>query len=334
MITDDVAAAVLDSLPSRIAVLGPDGTVIRLNDAWRRSAAAGLVVVPVRPGTSWLAACEAGAQGSSPLRALGALTRRMLNSRRDHGHIELPVTTPRGERWVDVRIRPLSRGDGLVVVADDITERHDHEKVLRHRATHDPVTGLLNRSALRDLIDASLGTRPADGDDVGLLFLDLDEFRLVNHRFGYAVGDAALQAAARRFQETVGSEGVLGHWGGDQFVVVTTRTSRPAAMVLADRLSSCLAEPLEANDQEVRITVSVGLAFGSTLRFGPDTAPPPGEGAAAAATPQDPSTPPPPDAMALVRMASEEIVRMRARNQGPLTARSSPHQPPESGSST
>ncbi|WP_066065898.1 sensor domain-containing diguanylate cyclase [Frankia sp. EI5c] len=379
MITDDVAAAVLDSLPSRIAVLGPDGTVVRLNDAWRRSAAAGLAVVPVRPGASWLAACEAAGKSAAPLRTLAALTRRMLNSRRDQVHVEIPVATPRGERWVDVRIRALSRGDGLVVVVDDITDRHGQEAGLRHRATHDSVTGLPNRVALRDLINNALGPRKAtrpgqatpsersiptgpgtsserggasggsaspsptcatsarqpagspttapEAVDLAVLFLDLDGFRLVNHRFGYPVGDGALRAVAQRFREALGSDALLGHWGGDEFVVVATGTTRPAVAALAERLGSALSEPLPVSDHQIRLTVSVGQAFAEGVRSGH-------EGATPAAT-RDPDDttgssrprPPMPDAETLVKAASEEIVRARATREA-FSAR----QPgPESG---
>ncbi|WP_018504158.1 GGDEF domain-containing protein [Parafrankia discariae] len=389
MITDDVAAAVLDSLPSRIAVLGPDGMVVRLNDAWRRSAAAGLAVVPVRPGASWLAACEAAGRGAEPLRTLAGLTRRMLDNRRDQVRVEIPLTTPRGERWLDVRIRALSRGDGLVVVVDDVTDRHDREAALRHRATHDPVTGLPNRSALRDLITEALaapptavsgqlappettrnsgrrtsseqagvpgaetGTVPVRTDQpdaagaeggapeggaavggaaeairpgagaaavptgssaVAVLFLDLDAFARVNQRFGYAVGDGTLRAVALRFAEVLEPGAVLGRWGGDEFVVVTTAGTGQAAVALADRLTSCLVDPLVVEDHRVRVTASVGIAFGGGLRSGHgEVAPSRADDAVGLDAARPVPVHRPLDGDALVRMAGEEIMKARSR---------------------
>lgn len=373
MISDDVAAAVLDSLPSRVAVLGPDGTVVRLNDAWRRSAAAGLAIVPVRPGLSWLAACEAASQASAPLQTLAALTRRMLNARRDQARVEIPVSTPRGKRWMDVRIRPLSRGDGLVVVVDDVTDRHEKEVALRHRASYDPVTGLPGRSTVRDLIDAALGAHPtsafgpvdppgrarpegrrppsarasaagtwaagpsvwatsdegprgptadagSDAAGTAVLFLDIDGLHLVNRRFGYEVGDGTLRAAARRFQEVLGSDAIVGHWGGDQFVAAMTSTTSAAAASVANRLRTCLAEPVDVAGQQIPITVSVGLAFAGGVR----------SGHARSALPTGRATPEPAashgplaaqsDAEVLVRMAGDDVARARSGHRGDATA--------------
>ncbi|CAI7975431.1 diguanylate cyclase [Parafrankia soli] len=415
MITDDVAAAVLDSLPSRIAVLGPDGMVVRLNDAWRRSAAAGLAVVPVRPGASWLAACEAAGRSTEPLRTLAGLTRRMLDNRRDQVRVEIPLATPRGERWLDVRIRALSRGDGLVVVVDDVTDRHDREAVLRHRATHDPVTGLPNRSALRDLIAEALAAPPtvgsgqmappgvtrnsgrrtsseragvagfeawtvpvrtgrpdpaepptadrtagvegneaeatlpgagaagveaegtggtAEGTGVAVLFLDLDAFGRVNQRFGYTVGDGTLRAVALRFAEVLGPGAVLGRWGGDEFVVVTTEVTGHAAVALADRLTSCLVDPLVVDDHRVRVTASVGIAFGGGLRSGHgEVAPLGADHAAGLGTPPAPVHRPL-DGDALVRMAGEEIVKARSRARETRRGRSRRQNRSKSGDSS
>nr|MDT0667705.1 GGDEF domain-containing protein [Micromonospora sp. DSM 115978] len=131
-------------------------------------------VVPVRPGASWLAACDAAAQRGASAGRLAALTRQMLDQRRDRARVEVDAATPRGRRWLDVRLRPIAAGLGLVVVVDDVTERHERELVLRHQASHDAVTGLLNRSALREVVTAGL-VRDDVGDDhrVAVVFCDL-----------------------------------------------------------------------------------------------------------------------------------------------------------------
>jgi diguanylate cyclase (GGDEF)-like protein len=168
VLTDDVAAAALDALPSFVAVLGPDGTVVRLNEAWRRSAATGLAVVPVRPGGSWLAACDAVGD-SAAISTLARFTRQMLDHRRERARIEIPQSTPRGRRWLDVRLCQIGGGQGMLVVVDDVTDRHERESALRHHASHDPVTGLPNRPALRDRIAAALtrSAPPTPGTAVG-----------------------------------------------------------------------------------------------------------------------------------------------------------------------
>ena len=315
MLTDDVAAAALDALPSFVAVVSPDGTVVRLNEAWRRSAATGLAVVPVRPGGSWLAACDAAAQRGVSAGRLAVLTRQMLDQRRDRARIEVDATTPRGRRWLDVRLRPIAAGLGLVVVVDDVTERHERELALRHQASHDAVTGLLNRSALRDVVAEALArpeaAGPAVSDDhrVAVVFCDLDAFRRVNQTFGYAVGDGTLRAVGERLASATTPSEVIGRWGGDEFVAVGRGVTDADAVALAERLSAALAEPLLVDGHRVRATVSVGLALSGSL---------PAAGTAGTGTAASVGSA---AANMLVRMAGEELVRARARSQRPRNPR-------------
>ena len=336
MLTDDVAAAVLDSLPSLVAVLGPDGTVTRLNEAWRRSAAAGLAVVPVRPGTSWIAACEAAGRsaereagkGREPtrdaaaFRTLAALTRQLLDARRDRARLEISQHTPRGRRWLDIRMRTLGRGRGLIVVVDDVTDRHDRETALRRMATHDPVTGLPNRAAMRELIDSVLNEQASQGaaettgettdeearrgTGVAVLFLDVDAFRRVNQTFGYTVGDETVRAVGQRLASVLGPNDILSRWGGDEFVVLARGITGTEAAALADRLTSALDAPLEVDQHRIRVSASVGIALAGGARpsgKGGDgeTADPAGGGAALL------------DGEGLVALAGQELVQARAR---------------------
>jgi diguanylate cyclase (GGDEF)-like protein len=341
VLTDDVAAAALDALPSFVAVLGPDGTVVRLNEAWRRAAATGVAVVPVRPGASWLAACDAAAESAPPIQTLATLTRQMLDHRRDRGRVEVPQVTPRGRRWLDVRLRTIAGGQGMVVVVDDVTERHDREQALRHRATHDPVTGLPNRLALRERVAVALahpdpppdgehGEDGEDGDPSGLqgeagtgphraavLFLDLDAFRRINQTFGYTFGDAVLRAAAGRLSGALGAQGALGRWGGDEFVVLAENITSTEAAGLAERLAQSLAEPVTVDGHQIRLSVSIGIALSGAAEAA-DAAARLRRGAENAALLA---------ADALVGLAGEEVVRARVRARSSARRRSSRRQP-------
>lgn len=336
MLTDDVAAAALDALPSFVAVISPEGTVVRLNEAWRRSAATGLAVVPVRPGASWLAACDAAAQRGVSAGRLAALTRQMLDQRRDRARIEVDAVTPRGRRWLDVRLRPMAAGLGLVVVVDDVTERHERELALRHQASHDPVTGLLNRSALREVIvkalarpDASEADHLGDGHRVAVVFCDLDAFRRVNQTFGYVVGDATLRAVGERLVAATAPSEVVGRWGGDEFVAVGRGASDADAVALVERLSATLTEPFLVDGHRVRVTASLGLALSGSLPAADPAAAAGAHPTSSAATPTA-ATPAAArhaearqaEAEALVRMAGEELVRARSRNQRTRSPRS------------
>ncbi|WP_261554560.1 GGDEF domain-containing protein [Frankia tisae] len=363
MPTDDVAAAVFDSLPSLIAVLGPDGTVTRLNEAWRRSAATGVALLPVRPGMSWLAACDHAAQAAAlsagaevnqarsspsgqtgatvfdpvtPIRTLAFLSRQLIDRRRTRARIELPQPALRGHRWLDVRLSTLIRGDGLIVVVDDVSERRHREEDLRRQASTDPITGLANRTALGTLLAARLtpsgpgasdATRargmnaassalpPPSPERAGtaVLFLDLDAFRRINNSFGYLTGDAALHAVARRFSSVLGPTDIIGRWDGDEFVVLAGSGDAPNVADLAERLAAALDEPLDVHGHRIRLSVSVGVALvGTTPSHSGDNHPEqreqgrqPGTRGAAGA--------PSEDGDALVARAGAEVTRARSR---------------------
>ncbi|WP_261565529.1 GGDEF domain-containing protein [Frankia gtarii] len=363
MPTDDVAAAVFDSLPSLIAVLGPDGTVTRLNEAWRRSAATGVALLPVRPGMSWLAACDHAAQAaaqpaganmnqarSSPsgqtgvtvfdpvtsIRTLAFLSRQLIDRRRTRARIELPQPALRGHRWLDVRLSTLIRGDGLIVVVEDVSERRHREEDLRRQASTDPITGLANRTALGTLLAARLtpsrsgasdatGARdvnaasstltppPPERAGTAVLFLDLDAFRRINNSFGYPTGDAALHAVARRFSSVLGPTDIIGRWDGDEFVVLAGSGDAPIVADLAERLAAALDEPLDVHGHRIRLSVSVGVALvGATPSHAGDNHPEQREqghhlgtrGAVGASSE---------DGDALVARAGAEVTRARSR---------------------
>ncbi|EIV94309.1 GGDEF domain-containing protein [Frankia sp. QA3] len=366
MPTDDVAAAVFDSLPSLIAVLGPDGTVARLNEAWRRSAATGVALLPIRPGMNWLAACDHAADAAetaarsagrdvdqapsspyghtevtvldpvAPFRKLAFLSRQLIDRRRTRARIELPQPALRGHRWLDVRLSTLIRGDGLIVVVEDVTERRHREEDLRRRATTDPITGLANRTALRTLLAARLNPSRSGTSDAtkapnvnaassvrthpspemagtAVLFLDLDAFRRINHSFGYPTGDAALHAVARRFSSVLGPADIIGRWDGDEFVVLAGSGDAPEVADLAERLVAALDEPLDVHGRRIRLSVSVGVALaGASPPHAGDNHPGQREQGRRPGTRWASATPAE-DGDALVARAGAEVTRARSR---------------------
>ncbi len=363
MPTDDLAAAVFDSLPSLIAVLGPDGTVTRLNEAWRRSAATGVALFPVRPGMSWLAACDHAAQAAAlsaganvnqarsspsdqagvtvfdpvtPIRTLAFLSRQLIDRRRTRARIELPQPALRGHRWLDVRLSTLIRGDGLIVVVEDVSERRHREEDLRRQASTDPITGLANRTALgtllaarltpsgsgasdatraRDVNAASSALPPPSPERAGtaVLFLDLDAFRRINNSFGYPTGDAALHAVARRFSSVLGPTDIIGRWDGDEFVVLAGSGDAPNVADLAERLAAALDEPLDVHGHRIRLSVSVGVGLvGATPSHAGDNHPEQREQGRRLGN-QGAVGAPGEDGDALVARAGAEVTRARSR---------------------
>jgi diguanylate cyclase (GGDEF)-like protein len=135
------------------------------------------------------------------------------------------------------------------------------EQVARHRATHDALTDLPNRELLTGAI-SRWGERAAgEGQEITLLFIDLDRFKMVNDSWGHRVGDELLCAVAARLSTAVRSEDLVCRIGGDEFVIMLATTSpSPLPESLAQRLLADFAEPFVLSVGSVIITPSIGVA--------------------------------------------------------------------------
>jgi diguanylate cyclase (GGDEF)-like protein len=180
---------------------------------------------------------------------------------------------------------PQSGGAASVLVAGAATsavvaawrvERAARTAVLRearlaHQVTHDPLTGLGNRTAAEQAITAALGAAARAGEQVAVVFLDLDRFKLVNEAHGYSVGDGLLVEVGARLTRTFGRRGVVARVGGDEFVVVVFPVLGPlAAGREAELAHRALAAPFALYGTELAISVSVGVAVGSATEAGAD----------------------------------------------------------------
>ena len=140
-------------------------------------------------------------------------------------------------------------------------DRAATEHELRRRALEDPLTGLANRALLARQLEAELRHSRRLGDCVCLLTLDLDRFKTVNDTLGHTVGDALLREVAVRLTACVREEDLVAHPGGDEFMVLATRTATDHAIAeVAHRLIDAVVEPFEINGHEVFVTASVGIA--------------------------------------------------------------------------
>jgi diguanylate cyclase (GGDEF)-like protein len=137
-------------------------------------------------------------------------------------------------------------------------ESIDQASTAAWAATHDPLTGLLNRSGLVSAASDHVSDRR--NRHTTALFIDLDHFKEVNDRFGHAVGDQLLVALAHRLRETLRPDDVLARLGGDEFVVLTARAlDDDAAAELAERVITSIEEPFDLGDVEVYVSASIGV---------------------------------------------------------------------------
>jgi diguanylate cyclase (GGDEF)-like protein/PAS domain S-box-containing protein len=147
-------------------------------------------------------------------------------------------------------------GAGFVATIEDITERLAFEARLAHQANHDPLTGLPNRTLLAEHVAARF--RPGDGR-LACIFLDLDNFKVVNDSLGHAAGDQLLVELAGRLRATVRPGDLVARFGGDEFVVVCQDVGEDDAVQLAERIGEALRQPVSLGGVELRPAASVGV---------------------------------------------------------------------------
>ena len=167
-------------------------------------------------------------------------------------------------RWQDVTI--TNRCDdlsveGIVVNFHDITERKIAEDQLVHVAYHDRLTGLSNRTGFVRQLEQAVERARRHGFSTGLLFLDLDRFKVVNDSFGHNMGDRVLAEVADRLRRCVREADAIGRFGGDEFTILIEDVHVGRASALAERVTAVLRQPVIVNGQEFRVTASVGLVI-------------------------------------------------------------------------
>src|SRR3984885_2424675 len=162
-------------------------------------------------------------------------------------------------RCSDLREEPNVAG--LVFTLRDVTAQHQLEEELKHRAFHDALTGLPNRLLFQDRIAQQLASAARNGTIAGVLFVDLDDFKVVNDTKGHSVGDELLVAAAARLAALVRESDTAARLGGDEFALLIGDAETTAAVeAAAERIVGAFAEPFALGAGLVTTTVTVGVA--------------------------------------------------------------------------
>ena len=170
-----------------------------------------------------------------------------------------------GYRWMMSRALGVAGADGtvdrVVGALSDIDRRRSLEERLRYSALHDALTGLANRVHLNDrLADALAGLAAGTVTSIGLIFVDLDDFKEINYRFGHLAGDELLATVAERLRRAGREEDTPARFGGDEFAVLVLDADPTELRRVAERIRDALAAPVEVEGTEVRVTASIGVA--------------------------------------------------------------------------
>ncbi|HEY5171849.1 MAG TPA: EAL domain-containing protein [Acidimicrobiia bacterium] len=200
-------------------------------------------------------ATEATAEPASAAGALSRLWVPVGDPQRPLAHIEVYTETPLthdDEQFVD----------GVAGILLSAIVRTRAEDAIRHQATHDPLTGLPNRTLFNDRLEHALTRRARVGGYVAVMVVDLDGFKNVNDSLGHLTGDALLIAVADRFDAYLRDFDTIARLGGDEFAILVDDLDAPhQAGRVAQRALDALRVPLQLRDRTVAIGASIGIAL-------------------------------------------------------------------------
>ena len=163
----------------------------------------------------------------------------------------------RGESKVSaISDNPLSAAEG-----SEVERLRDLIAHLMHKTAHDPLTALPTRGVLLEQLEQELKRDPSDGAGIAILFVDLDNFKLVNDSLGHGSGDAVLREMADRIVDCIGPEDIASRFGGDEMVVLHVRATDDSSLAMGNRILASLAEPMLVAGKEVVVSASVGVAL-------------------------------------------------------------------------
>ncbi|MFK4100558.1 EAL domain-containing protein [Streptomyces sp. NPDC019531] len=195
---------------------------------------------------------------------MGSTLATLDGDARKENHDHWRVLRGGGRIEVEVRCRDLRQDEtvgGLVVTLRDVTEQRQLEQELTQRAFHDSITGLPNRTLLLERTGRALLRGRRESALTCLLFIDLDDFKIVNDTLGHPAGDRLLKAVGERLEETLRRTDTAARLGGDEFAVLMEDAKLPLdADLLAAQVIQTLSRPFQLSGDKVSVSASVGVA--------------------------------------------------------------------------
>lgn len=189
------------------------------------------------------------------LRSLGTISNLEVCLRKKDG---TPV-------WVfeNMTLRTALDGKPIVVgVLLEITEQRMATERMQHQVYHDPLTGLPNQALFKDRLNVGIAHARHEGRQIGVMFVDLDHFELINTTFGHGIGDRLLQGLADRLSETRGPEETVARHGSDEFTILfSSDGGAEQAALLAQQVLDTISKPFVLDQQNVYVNASIGIAL-------------------------------------------------------------------------
>ena len=168
-------------------------------------------------------------------------------------------------RWHAAKSNPERKPDGSILwhgYINDIQEMKDAEEKIRQMVVHDGLTGLANRSLLESHTRTEIAHAERNQSSFCLLFLDMDNFKYINDRFGHGIGDRLLQEFGKRLTVTLRKSDFVARVGGDEFVILLRGIHHPERIIaIAEKIITALSEPYQIDGKVMKSSASIGAAI-------------------------------------------------------------------------
>jgi diguanylate cyclase (GGDEF)-like protein len=171
-------------------------------------------------------------------------------------------------RWFRAFIYPVRDETGtlseVTLILEDVTERKALEERIAYQAFHDSLTGLANRTLFADRLEHALARTERQEDEIGVMFIDLDDFKHVNDSLGHSLGDSLLVEVAHRLGACLRPQDTLARFGGDEFVVLLEDIDVGGVVGTAKRILREIDDPFTIDGHKLSVTGSIGIVFGNS----------------------------------------------------------------------
>ncbi len=193
--------------------------------------------------------------------------RRVMATKREE-HLE--TFYPAGQRWLEMHLYPSD--DGFSAYFQDITQRKLAEQRIRFLATHDMITGTLNRDVLREQLSHAINRHAGGSQYISVLYLDITNFKDITGTFGLDTGDELLREVTRRLRDCCAGHDMIARISGHEFVIVCTNLDNPQlATDYAQAINNTFLKPVRTSGHDIPVTTAIGISIYPCDSETPDT---------------------------------------------------------------
>ena len=256
VVTQDAVVQALNAMPANIAVVDERGIIVATNERWDRFGEQNGLRHPRNlVGLCYLDACTGSHGQIARTGILGVLAADVRSF-----DMEYPCHSPTQQRWFTLHCEAM--GNGLAGIAHfEVTAQKTAEIAVGRLATHDFLTGAMNRRGIESQLHYELNRIVHGGEPLAAILLDCDNFKLVNDLLGHAGGDVIINTVTQRIQSVLRSSDSLARIGGDEFVVLLPNSPVREAALVSERIRLAVsARPIATSHGQVSMTVSAAIA--------------------------------------------------------------------------